>query len=639
MVYSLVLLCVLVSGSFFASTFFKKEFESVLPITFMNIAVLLYLFGLLNALKFGFYAVLFLSLLLYIVSITYLLYKKDFPNFRSHFITPAFFIFLLLFFVLSFCNSGRLAYKWDEFSHWVDSVKVMWSMDDFITNPASHSAFQSYPPIMSLFQYFCQKLVAFLNLGTAFVEGKVFLAKQLFSLSLFFPFLRYKNGNALKSIGTALALLVFPLFFFSSFYEDAYIDSFVGILAGAGFATVLLEKQKDFLYHLYISLICFCLVLAKDVGLIFAIFIAISYMVDMLFKIEWKTDKRIQKIRLTCLSALPVFFALLAKITWKMELISSKAKIQFGHLPDIGQYIKMFFLRHDTTYQQTVVENFKSAFFEKRINIAVLDMGLSYFHLTLFFFAAIFIIATIINKKEISKKEKTSQFCLLIILALLLLFYVYFLGATYVSNFSEYEALNLASYPRYMNIAYLAVFTVLILYCLKHISNHSKSWGTRYVVFLVIVLTISPVVELKNLLNRDYIETSLSTREPYQNIVNDITTHCEEDSHIFFISQESSGFDYWVTRYSVRPKLIDNSKTWSLGEKPFYSSDIWTSNKSPEELKQLLVQSKYDYVAIYKKNDYFIKTYSCLFENASEIDNNTLFWFNPESLLLERVDK
>ena len=639
MVYSLVLLCVLVSGSFFASTFFNKEFERVLPVTCMGIAVLLYFFGLLNALKFGFYAVLFLSFLLYIASITYLIYKKDILNFRSHFITPAFFIFLLFFFVLSFCNSGKLAYEWDEFSHWIDSVKVMWSTDDFITNPTSHSAFQSYPPIMSLFQYFCQKLIGFLNLGTAFVEGKVFLAKQLFSLSFFLPFLRHEKNNISKSICTIIILFVLPLFFFDNFYKSAYIDSFVGVLAGVGFATVLLEKQKDFLYHLYISLLCFCLVLAKDVGLIFAIFIAFSYMIDTLLKIEWKADERIQKISSTCLSILPLFLTLLAKTTWKIELSSSNTNIIFRGLPDIGYYTKMFFLKNDTTYHQTVVENFKSAFFEKRIDIDSLGLELSYFHLTLFFFSSIFIIATIINKKEISKKEKISQFCLLIILALLLLFYVYSLGATYVSNFLEYEAVNLASYSRYMNVAYLAVFIVLILYCLQHIGNHSKDWKAHFVSLLVIVLTLSPVVELKNLLNRDYVEASVSIRAQYQNIVNDITTHCEEDSHIFFISQENSGFDYWVTRYSVRPKLIDNSWTWSLGEKPFYSGDIWTRNISPEGLQQLLIQSKYDYVAIYKKNDYFIKTYSSLFENASEIDNNTLFRFNQESLLLERVDK
>ncbi len=639
MVYSLVLLCVLISGSFFASTFFNKEFERVLPITCMSIAVLLYFFGLFNALGLGFFVVLFLSFLLCVVSVIYLIYKKNFSKFYSHFITPAFFIFLLLFFVLSFCNSGKLACVWDEFSHWVDSVKVMWTLDDFVTNPESHSAFQSYPPIMSLFQYFFQKLVGFLNLGTTFVESKVFLAKQIFSLSFFFPFLRYKNANALKSIGTALALFVFPLFFFGTFYKDAYIDSFVGILAGAGFATILLEKQKNFLYNLYVSLICFCVVLAKDVGLIFAIFIAISYMVDVLFRIEWKTNTKVQKVRSLCFSALPLFSALLAKITWKMELTFSKINISFGGLPDIGHYTKMFFLKNDTTYLQTVVENFKNAFFEKRINIEVLNLGLSYFHLTLFAFACVFLIASIINKKEISKKEKTSQLCVLMVLVLLLLFYVYSLGATYVSNFSEYEALNLASYPRYMNIAYLAVFTVLILYFLKHISNHSKSWKMHCVSLLVVVLTISPVVELKNLLNRDYVKASVSTRASYQNIVSDITTHCEENAHIFFISQENSGFDYWVTRYNVRPKLIDNSWAWSLGEKPFYSGDIWTNKKTPEQLKQLLIQSKYDYVAIYKKNDYFIKTYSSLFENASEIDNNTLFRFNQESLLLERVDK
>ena len=65
-------------------------------------------------------------------------------------------IFLLVFFAFSVFNAGKLASTWDEFSHWIDIVKAMTTVDDFGTNPQSLSTFKSYPPAMSIFQYVLQ---------------------------------------------------------------------------------------------------------------------------------------------------------------------------------------------------------------------------------------------------------------------------------------------------------------------------------------------------------------------------------------------------------------------------------------------------------------------------------------------------
>ena len=59
-------------------------------------------------------------------------------------------------------------------------------------------------------------------------------------------------------------------------------------------------------------------------------------------------------------------------------------------------------------------------------------------------------------------KERKVLKIILAVVFLQLVFYIYSLGATYVSNFSEYEAVRLASYQRYMNISYLVAAIVLI---------------------------------------------------------------------------------------------------------------------------------------------------------------------------------
>ena len=64
--------------------------------------------------------------------------------------------------------------------------------------------------------------------------------------------------------------------------------------------------------------------------------------------------------------------------TWKAELMTSNADISFGGKIDIRHYTSMFFLHNDATYHQTVVDNFKNAFFDQKIKLGQLGLEISY---------------------------------------------------------------------------------------------------------------------------------------------------------------------------------------------------------------------------------------------------------------------
>ena len=169
---------------------FQKRFEECIPITCMSIVLVEFVFGILGILKAGFYLSCLFLLASLVFSVVWAVKQKKLRDFVTLLFTPALAIFVAVYFLLSYANEGVLASTWDEFSHWMDVVKVTTTIDDFATNPNSYSAFKAYPPAMNMFQYFVQKIFLIFNENANFNEWRAFFAYQIFALSFFFPFLK-----------------------------------------------------------------------------------------------------------------------------------------------------------------------------------------------------------------------------------------------------------------------------------------------------------------------------------------------------------------------------------------------------------------------------------------------------------------
>lgn len=135
-------------------TRFKLKNEYAIPITVMSMCLILFSFGMLNILRAGVYFLLVLSIIAVGYTVVFCMRKKAWERVLSDAFTPAGIIFIVLYFALCYFNAGWLATGWDEFSHWADVVKAMSAINAFGTSSLSHCMFQSYPPAMSLFQYF-----------------------------------------------------------------------------------------------------------------------------------------------------------------------------------------------------------------------------------------------------------------------------------------------------------------------------------------------------------------------------------------------------------------------------------------------------------------------------------------------------
>lgn len=630
MLINLIFLCIISAGSIFGAVLYRRKYEEILPLTTMGIVLTLFVFGIFGALKLGFYAVLTATAFLYVFSCIHLIRNRNIREVLSALITPGSMLFLATFTVLSILNYGMLASAWDEFSHWVDITKVMTILDDFGTNPLSQSAYMTYPPAMALFQWFLQKLVFLFSPNAGFEEWRVYFAYQIFFISILMPFFKGMSFKVpLHVILLALALFASPLLFYSNIYSAVYIDAFLGILSGAGLAMIFLSNVKNGTYSMYILMVCAVLVLSKDVGLFLGIMLAAAYVLDTVFTPS-DNGKWYQLKRNIILPIMAVLSVALPKLLWNLELITSGADAQRSSGIDFSAVFE-FLLGRGPAYRTTVIKNFVLALFDKTITIGNTGIKMNYFALILteLFLLVLAYKLFVFTNSEAGRGRKAT-----IIIAIgQPVIYTAGLCFIYAFKFSQYEALNLASYERYMNVALLAAWLMALLILIPCVLKVFKNSTLCCSAVIYILLLVTPMKPLVQFAGGAYINNAAGIRSTYQPLVTKIMDAADSDSNVYFISQETTGFDYWVVRYSIRPNEMNDVFTWSIGE-PFYEGNIWTASVSPEDWKDILI-ANYDYVALYKINDYFLENYSAVFEDPDSIRDNTLFKVNKETGLLE----
>ena len=608
-------LAVLLSGSVFAAARFGRKFEEILPITCMGIVLVLFLFGAAGILSAGVYVLLLAALCFWAYGL-WRLVRGGGKQLIKSMITPGFAVFCGLFFLLVLGDYGMLSTGWDDFSHWQLCVRKMMELNDFAANPASGIYYQSYPPAMALFQFFFQKLHSLLDGGAEFSEWRLFLAYQVLMIAPAMPFFR---GLSLpKAALGGVCLFVLPLLFIGQTYTLLYIDSFVGMLAGCGFLAVLL-KDRGGLHTAYVAMLCAVLVLSKDVGLYFACFIGVIFFGNRL--LTWKGEKSFHRAGI---ALLPLISALGAKLAWKGILLKLGSKLVFSDSIDLIEYTKMFFFRTCGYYRQDSVEAFKRMFFSREFRLEGIGVLISYFSLTLLLALALYVLCGRLRKAQ-PERAKAIRAAGILMFAQLIV-YVYCLGATYAYRFSESEAIDLAAYNRYMNIAYISVFLPLFFGGFLLLSRRE---GKLPLLCLCAALLIAaPMNEVHSFLNRDSVAASYVRREPLDGLAEEIRDNCAETEQVYFVSQGSDGRDQVIVQFGAEPVAVNSALGYDL-KQDVVSAEAWRST----------LLEGYDYVALCRLNEDFAESYGSLFENPAEIADHTLYRLDRQSGLLSPAGK
>ena len=583
----------------------NKKIELTLPYIYISYVLIMYFFASVHLLKYSVYFIVILALLLFILSIIAFVRNKEKKEIFKNIFSPGVIIYLIMILFICLYNRGKLLTGWDEFSHWGDVVKAMYMTDYFSMGPNSLSMFQSYLPGMSLFQYLFEKLSF-----NGFYEPYLFISYQMFYTSLFLPFMtKLKWSKGWQNFLVLFLVMFSPAILFTDYYDSIFIDSFLGGITAFCFAQVFFYEEGNKLQFIGLAISLCMLVLTKDAGLFLALLCLIAFLINLLKK-YFKISKKERTFKLFIKKLLPLFILIVPIIfvlgIWKLLLHINHATISFNEPFNIKTIFNVLIGR-DLTYRSQVRNNFIMALSNRyiienpyKLNVLSIMVILITLYLLIHY--------TCKNQtKEGNITAKTLFIGQIIYVFGLLLVYI-----TKFTNFSGYEAINLASYPRYMSIYLSAIFTFLIMITINSQKKYKFSWSLYALTSCVIL-----VAPITNIITKVY-EGNYDTkeiREPYTEVAKQVKNYLkDEKASIYIISEHTSGYDYYVLKYSLRENLrkVSPTYTWSIGE-PYSEEDIWTFKTTAKEWWKNLKEN-YDYVYLYHTNDYFMQNFKNLFE-------------------------
>lgn len=546
-----LILLVLSSGSILCAVTEKSRFEEILPITSVAIVFILFLSGILGNLQLGIVVVLSAALMLWCYSGFLICKRKNRKEFVRRVFTPGFFIWIAFVSFAMYYLPGMLFDRTDEFSHWGDVVKAMYFFNELSTSPVLESGFASYPPGLALFEYFVTKIMSAV-MHTDFQEWFVYFGWQLLSFSVMMPFTsKLKWNKPFMIIGVGLILFMSPSLVHIWIYSAVYADPALGVFMGAGMAMIAVCRHKDScLYVLFESSICFMLVLIKDAGLLFAIMIFIAFAIDFVMEYR-KSNMPFSRLALS-IGTVGMAIAL-PKLLWNYSIISNHVERTFGNAYDWG-VIWQVITGNDNTYRSVCWKNYWIAFFTTSKEIHGIAIPAVY--LIMF---GIFLVLSLGLLGIIWARERAlfrSSVITVVLSWINWLIYIVGLVWSYMFKFSEEEAVNLASYNRYLNIICLCLWLFLV-YAFLQICIETF-FETRYLTLGVCcaAFLMVPLSNLKICVTRSDVYRSVSERAPYEKLITEIGNNVPKGERVAIIGSEICDADLIIS-FGVRPAYAD----------------------------------------------------------------------------------
>ncbi len=634
MIRSIPVLLLLCSGAVFLSIKSNKKFEQTLPVWILFIITILYFTGIFDILLIGVYIVVLISALGLLYSIYFLIKNKH--DFVFNILTPGFFIFIFFFIISWWAQNGRMFISWDEFSHWGLVVKNMYMLNALGNHPNATTAFVGYPPSTALFEYLWARL------SGVFIEGDTYRAINILYFSLMLPLfknLKRKTGGQL--IVCTILVLILPLAFYSDFYTLLCVDGILGIL----FAYILISHFTCGLSNfniLNISLALFVLTLTKATGVIFALIAFIIFAIDMLFS---KRSDLLQYIRQNKSNSIfirsailltPLISILTAKCSWSIY-VNATNTIDVYNVHSIFSLsvIKNLLNGNAPIYWAKTIYNFFIALTEQVFSNNLVD-------LTFIGWLVLLISLSIICIAFICKKDEKTRYKIAAISFFTgTLIYMFGMLFTYLIAFSEYEAVNLASFQRYSSTYLLGglVFfaSVILLKEPENETSHGKIFSVGLALLMLITIKLTPILNL-TVLSMPSINSTIDIRSINQWAIPPEQLLNPKIDKVYFISIADKGFDYWVNRYNLTP-VKTNTYAWSIGQ-PYYEGDIWTEDISSYKWSEIL-KNEYTYVYIHRTNEIFSREYGDLFDGGTAaVQNDSLYFIDKtkDVIALKKVD-
>jgi len=546
-------------------------------------------------------------------------------------------LFVLLMYVLAAVFTytylyDKLATGWDEFSHWMLTVKNMHHFDSLGLGELSSTEYQSYPPALQLFECF------YLIFHPEFNESGAYLARTLLLISTLFAPAFHKTSRPLWGVAKLLILFFVPVAFYASVYSMLYVDAALGMLFAHLLWLYYSEERFDrfFVFHF---VLCACvLALIKGAGLALALFVLMIAVLDFVLGRPQPLCRIARERRRPFLIGCAVLIAvpLLAYFSWKLYL-------RVNH---IGSYWKtgssvtvqtLFSLI--TAPQEYQVQALSSFLSNVRAQFYLGSIPMSFAHYPFLFLGlAIFVgvCAGNIRRGAIAGVSLSLSYCA----------YAFSVLITYLLIFTPEEAVSNASFRRYMNTQTLAccMCTLNLLLNPGVLSRQSSQalpaaalFGRRIVPGAVLpamlalsfpLLSGSVSTTVQMYLNaRAEAQYGIDYRADQSLLVRTAERLEDKESRIWYIHQTCNGDRYYIARMLTAPVRL-NRNGYSLAASADSKSNFYSVVKTSRQWSDELA-SMYDYVYCDQITDAFIADYGELFESRDDIAAHTLYQVIP----------
>lgn len=605
--YILILLIILsLSGSL--AVLGNRKIEETTPVTMMSIIMLIYICGLLfHNIPLGVY----LSIGFSVPAIAFLIFTfiKRKKLFMEHCITPGFFILLSLFLWMFIININRLAFVWDEMSHWALAVKNMCFFDYFSFIDDANTTYKGYPPAITLWEYFVCKLTG------GYSDSGFYNAYSWFLLSLCIPFVKkFKFKQMGYAIASVLFIIFLPLAFNNTYMVVGYVDIPLGVLSFYIIFELYTAVQKNWYHYfsLFIAISTLCMI--KATGVTFAIIILFLILGDMIHELRAKSDKWKPYTFSAITCSLGIIFG---KFSWTLLLKVQNVTGAWDTSNFTLQNLLLLLSGKGDEYWYETIRYFFFTLFLGRFGKGII--GISVF----FWTVLLITIAILLSRKKDDRKRFRRYIYTLLVGEVIYIFGLLFL---YIFTFSAYEAVVLASFNRYM-LSYMVILFFFILAMFIYQVGDGKELKWDYVLVLVMYGCLLLVVPFKQLLyvtvsvNEDW-EGQRVYREKYSYIhkYDEILDYTKDK--VAIIAQEDYGEDYYTINYEIAPVKVLN--LWSLGQ-PYSYIDFYSVDYSVDEWLDYLVSEGCTYVYLHETNDYFMTNYAEAFENPNDIKVHNMY--------------
>lgn len=646
-----VFLVILLLLSVASHLLIKIKIEQSVFFSVCLIFMTMFLSGLIANLAAGYFAIIGLSA----ASLAYIIYKAIKKQIKIFdIVTPGTAVFVIAFCVYYFSTQGALLHLWDEATHWGIAAKKMYYSNELWT-----SGLQTIAP--PLFNQLMLKL-------TGYKESALYLSQWVLYLScIILPLsgIKWKKGY-LAAVYSAAAF-----FAVSSIFQDGNLTLYADGLLSFFFASLLLawylEKEQNWKRYIWAGSGIFMLVQIKSGSglslaamflafalfsdaflnpgglpakksylrnlktfLIFAVLIFASNYLFGVFEdsftgaqnpgmnISGQLSSSAMFIIFEALSllTLALFAAYTINVFAKKQIMPQKpigrllaAAASITFISVLGVLFYNTLLRPEFDVTTTVLNFFKA--FEKTY-----ALGLPMMYL-IAVITALFVINTAIAPRE----ERASYIGFYS--AALVFSGLYIIGVlyAYLSSFALNEAVNTASFDRYVGTALMFAVMFAFMPLLKQSSAPFKKKLAPYILLFACAAVLATHFVPSWKAKKMSAEEAYIFRQTEISGANHVKEFAGSGEKVFLVIQEDRGFVFNWMRYEFVP-IATNGGYWSFGE-----GGGWDFAWNEDKMKQFFSDAHYDYLYLFKSNDYFAQRFATLFgENTPE--SKTLYKFD-----------